>query len=66
MILNFLSFRRKVYLDGEYPQKRIQIFEPASGKVKLNKATNNLDEFINKAFNLDGSYKDTIFGGKAK
>ena len=60
--IEYFIVRRKVYLDGEYPQKRIQLFEPASGKVKLNKATKNLNEFINKAFNLDGSFKDTIFG----
>jgi hypothetical protein len=59
--IEFFIVRRKVYVDGDYPQKRIQQFVPASGKVKLNKATTNLNEFINKAFNLDGSYKDTIF-----
>jgi len=57
--IEFFIVRRKVYLEGDYPQKRIQLFEPASGKVK--KAKTNLNEFINKAFNLDGSYKDTIF-----
>ena len=60
--IEFFIVRRKVYVDGDYPQKRIQQFVPASGKVKLNKATANLNEFISKAFNLDGSYKDTIFG----
>jgi len=59
--IEFFIVRRKVYVDGDYPQKRIQQFVPASGKVKLNKATANLNEFISKAFNLDGSYKDTIF-----
>ena len=59
--IEFFIVRRKVYVDGDYPQKRIQQFVPASGKVKLNKATTNLNEFISKAFNLDGSYKDTIF-----
>ena len=62
--IEFFIVRRKVYLDGEYPQKRIQTFVPASGKNKINKATRNLDEFITKAFNLDGTYKDTIFGAK--
>lgn len=60
--IEFFIVRRKVYVDGDYPQKRVQQFYPASGKVKLNKATTNLNEFISKAFNLDGSYKDTIFG----
>ncbi len=59
--IEFFIVRRKVYVDGDYPQKRVQQFYPASGKVKLNKAKNNLNEFISKAFNLDGSYKDTIF-----
>ena len=59
--IEFFIVRRKVYLDGEYPQKRIQTFVPASGKNKVNKATRNLDEFINKAFNTDGSYKETQF-----
>ena len=62
--IEFFIVRRKVYVDGDYPQKRVQQFYPASGKVKLNKAKNNLNEFINKAFNLDGSYKDTIFPAK--
>jgi len=48
--IEFFIVRRKVYLDGEFPQKRIQTFTPASGRNK-----------VNKAFNLDGSYKDTIF-----
>ena len=59
--IEFFIVRRKIYVDGDYPQKRVQQFIPASGKVKLNKATTNLNEFISKAFNLDGSYKDTIF-----
>lgn len=62
--IEFFIVRRKVYLEGDYPQKRIQTHVPASGKVKINKATKNLDDFINKAFNLDGSYKDSIFPAK--
>jgi len=62
--IEFFIVRRKIYVDGDYPQKRVQQFYPASGKVKLNKAKNNLNEFISKAFNLDGSYKDTIFPAK--
>ena len=62
--IEFFIVRRKVYLDGEYPQKRIQTFVPASGRNEVNKATKNLDDFINKAFNLDGTYKDTIFNAK--
>ena len=55
--IEFLITRRKVYLDGEYPQKRIQEFKPASGRNKLNKATRILNEFIETVFDKDG-YKE--------
>jgi len=40
----------------EYPEKRIQIHTPASGRNKLNKATTLLNEFIERAFTREGSY----------
>ena len=55
--IEFLITRRKVYLDGEYPQKRIQEFKPASGRNKLAKATRVLNEFITTVFDKDG-YKE--------
>ena len=55
--IEFLITRRKVYLDGEYPQKRIQEFKPASGRNKLNKATRILNEFIETVFDKNG-YKE--------
>ena len=55
--IEFLITRRKVYLDGEYPQKRIQEFKPASGRNKLAKATKVLNEFITTVFDKDG-YKE--------
>ena len=57
--IEFLIVRRKVYEDGEYPQKRIQTFSPASGKNKTNKATKILNEFINEAFDYKG-YRETF------
>ena len=55
--IEFLITRRKVYLDGEYPQKRIQEFKPASGRNKLAKATKVLNEFITTVFDKNG-YKE--------
>ena len=55
--IEFLITRRKVYLDGDYPQKRIQEFKPASGRNKLAKATKILNEFITTVFDKDG-YKE--------
>ena len=59
--IEFLITRRKVYVDGEYPQKRIQEFRPASGRNKLAKATRVLNEFIEAVFNKKG-YKDKNYG----
>jgi hypothetical protein len=57
--IEFIIVRRKVYEEGEYPQKRIQTFSPASGKTKVSKATRILNEFINEAFDYNG-YKETL------
>jgi hypothetical protein len=55
--IEFLITRRKVYVGGDYPQKRIQEFRPASGRNKTNKATKSLNKFIETAFDKNG-YKD--------
>jgi hypothetical protein len=55
--IEFFITRRKVFEEGDYPQKRIQEFTPASGKVKLNKAGQLLDGFLNEVFNTDGTNK---------
>ena len=34
---------------------------PANGKTKVKKSKEALDTFIEKVFNLDGSYKSTDF-----
>ena len=58
--IEFLIVRRKIYEGGEYPQKRIQTFSPASGRNKTNKATNILNKFINEAFDNNG-YRETLY-----
>ena len=55
--IEFFIVRRKIYTGGDYPQKRVQEFKPPSGKVKLNKATKSLNEFIEQVFNKKG-YKE--------
>ena len=54
--IEYFIVKRKIYEDGEYPEKRIQIHIPASGRNKLNKANTLLNEFIERAFQKDGSY----------
>ena len=52
------SCKRKTYDNPDFHISRVQQFVPASGKVKLNKVTRLLDEFITEAFDKEGEYKD--------
>ena len=55
--VEFFILKRKIYESSDYPQKRIQLFAPAAGKIKLSKAVKSLEEFIQDCFNTDGSFK---------
>ncbi len=55
--VEYFITRRKVYEEGDFPQKRIQEHKPAAGKVKINKATQLLEGFLGEVFNPDGSFK---------
>lgn len=55
--IEFFIVKRKVFDHPDFVIPRIQTFKPASGKVKLNKATKALNEFIEEAFDRNG-YKD--------
>jgi len=52
--IEFFIVKRKLYENTDYPIPRVQEFKPASGKVKLNKATRALEEFIQRAFDKNG------------
>jgi hypothetical protein len=55
--IEFLIVKRKLYESEDYVIRRIQLYQPASGKVKLNKVSKSIDEFVEKAFDNNG-YKD--------
>jgi hypothetical protein len=59
--VEFFIVKRKVPEVSDFPIRRVQIFEPASGKVKLNKATTAVKEFIEEVFNVDGTHKDKSY-----
>jgi hypothetical protein len=59
--VEFFIVKRKLYENLDFPQKRIQIIEPASGKGKRNKAVSHITEFVERIFNTDGSYKQGEF-----
>ena len=54
--IEFFIVKRKVWEQSDFPTSRIQEFKPASGKVKLNKAYNAINKFINEAFNDNGTH----------
>jgi RecB family exonuclease len=62
--IEFFILKRKVYEHPDYNIPRIQTFAPPSGKIKLNKATKALEQFIEEAF--DGKeYKDKEYNPNA-
>lgn len=56
--IEFFIVKRKIWEEAEYAQKRIQIFVPPSGKIKLSKAIKAVNGFIEEAFDQNGKYKD--------
>ena len=54
--VEYIILRRKINEDSEWPMKRIQTFSPANGKPTRNKIGKLLQEFIDTAFNKDGTY----------
>ena len=54
--VEFFVVKRKLYENLDFPQKRIQIVEPASGKGKRNKAVSHITEFINTVESLSTKY----------
>lgn len=56
--IQFYITRRKLYENSDYEIPRIQIFKPASGKIKRKKATDGFNKFIEECFNRDGEVID--------
>jgi hypothetical protein len=56
--INFMILKRKINEEAEFVQRHIQEFKPASGKIKIGKALNAMNEFISNCFQPDGIYKE--------
>ena len=52
--IEFFIVKRRLYKSEDYVIPRIQQFKPASGKVKMNRASKALEEFITKVFDREG------------
>ena len=55
--IEFMIVKRKLYESEDFVIKRIQLYKPASGKVKLNKVSKSIEAFVEQAFDRNG-YKD--------
>jgi len=55
--VEFMIVKRKVFESDLYVIKRVQIFKPTSGKVKLNRVAKTINSFLEQAFDRNG-FKD--------
>ena len=63
--VEFFIVKRKLYENCDWPQKRVQLFTPASGTVSINKVLKTLKEFIQDGFTDTGEHRtDHIFEKK--
>ena len=64
--VEYFIVKRKLWENADFPQRRVQLFSPASGNVSINKTLRLLNKFIDEAFdaldvsltNTDGSARD--------
>jgi len=54
--VEYFIVKRKLWENCDFPQKRIQLVRPASGKPSLNKVMRELDSFISNAFTPEGKH----------
>ena len=54
--IEFFILKRRLYEKADFPQKRIQKFVPANGKISLNRAKQMLDRFVENTFDNEGKY----------
>jgi len=56
--VEFMIVKRKIFESEDFVIKRVQLHKPAAGKVKLNKVTKSIEDFIEQAFDENG-FKET-------
>lgn len=57
--VEFFIVKRKIIEESMFPQKRVQIFSPASGKVTQKQVQRQIDNFIEQCFDPEGERKET-------
>lgn len=59
--IEFLILKRKINEEADFPEHRIQRFIPASGKGKISKAYELLENFANSTFDNHGNIRKDMF-----
>lgn len=62
--VEFIILKRKLWDESQFAQSRVQLYSPASGKIKLSKANKVVESFIHDCFTADGQYKADVFKAK--
>ena len=53
--VEYFIVKRKLYENLDFPQRRVQLFSPASGKPSINKVMRSLESFVDNSF-VEGKY----------
>jgi hypothetical protein len=53
--VEYFIVKRKLWENVDFPQKRVQIFSPASGNVSINRVMKSFNKFISEAFDEEGN-----------
>ena len=54
--VKYFIVKRRLYENLDFPQKRVQLFEPAAGKPTVNQVANAVEAFVKHGFNADGTH----------
>ena len=58
--IEYFIVKRKLWEEAMFPQKRVQLFVPASGKPSMNKVATRMDKFLTEGFTDDGEYVNEL------
>ena len=64
--IEYFIVKRKLWENADFPQKRVQLFVPASGTPSMNKMKRSLENFVLNAFTEEGEYKDDMIATPSK
>ena len=64
--VEYFIVKRKLWENLDFPQKRVQMFSPASGTVSMNKVNKGLNLFLENAFDDKGEYKNDMIATPSK